>query len=220
MEYKWVIHHGPATVKLCWDLKYHPSDFLPPSWLLNYYCFVYMTFFCCTRVTYVNIFIILIMLKALFHLFLFLLSLLQAFLFSSNFPQTTSAEGMDTGSPLRKSAEGWCCCRYPHFFFIITSLCLSVPSGRVLPFRLCLHFFHFITCLMPPTHLCPIKCLWASSMSFCCSHALKRSLCPAELNGRPSKETVRNREQNQVFFPPRSMSVINTNVKNQKTSKS
>lgn len=135
--------------------------------------------------------------------------------FSFHLLQTTAAKGMDTGSPLRKSAVGWYCCRYLHYFFIILSVYLSIPSGGVLPFRLCLHFFLFITCLMPPTHLCPIKCLWASSMSFNCSHALIRSLCPAELNGRPSKETVRNKEQNQVFFPPRSMTVINTNVKNQ-----
>lgn len=59
MEYKWVIHHhGPATVQLCWDFEYHPSDFLPLSWLLNDYYFVSMTVFCYTRITYVNIFVI------------------------------------------------------------------------------------------------------------------------------------------------------------------
>lgn len=107
--------------------KIHPVGFLPSSWLLNNYCFVYITLFCYTHITYVNIFVILIMLKVLsylFLIFLFPLSFLLAFLFFSNLPRTTAAIGMDAGSPLRKSADLWCCCRYLHFFFIITSLYL------------------------------------------------------------------------------------------------
>lgn len=137
-----------------------------------------------------------------FHIFLFLLSLHLAFPFISNLPQTTTAKGMEAGSSLGRSADLWCCCySYLHFFSIIV---LSPYLHQVRGSQACLSdlvcfFFSSLPSPLPLTHLCPIKHLQAFLVSSSCAQVLIRSLCPAEMNGRPSKEIVRNRAQNQLF---------------------
>lgn len=163
VEYKWVInHHWPSTVKLCWELKYQPIGFLPSSWLLNGYCSAYVTllsFLLHTYNLYQHFYYVQRAFPPPFLIFLFLPSLLLAFLFSSNLPQTTTAKGREAGSSLGRSADLWCW-YYNHLHFsIIASLYLPIPSVRVsgLPFRpFFLFFLHYLypllTCVLSNTY--------------------------------------------------------------------
>lgn len=143
-----IIDH--LTVKLCWELKYQPIGFLPSSWLLNAYCSAYVTLLSFLLHTY-NLYQYFYYVQSAFPppflIFLFLPSLLLAFLFSSNLPQTTTAKGREAGSSLGRSTDLWCW-YYNHLHFsVIASLYLPIPSVRVsgLPFRPFFLFFFFIT---------------------------------------------------------------------------
>lgn len=225
IEYKWVTHHRwLSTVNLCWELKYQPIGFLPSSWLLNGYCSPYVTvlsFLLHTYNLYQHFCYFYYVQSALplpFLIFLFLLSLLLAFLCSSNLPQTTTAKGMKAGSSLARSADLWCWCySHLHFFCIIASLCLPIPSVRVLglPFRPRLLFFPRLHYLV----LCPLLTCVLSNTSILsvlqlCSCAYKRPVSSRDQR-QAFKGDCKKQSINPVIFSPRSTFLINTAVKNQ-----
>lgn len=184
----------------CWESNYQSIGFLPSSRLLSGYHSAYMTLLSFLLHTY-NIYqhfyyfyYVQSSISLPFLILLSLLTLLLVFLFWSNFPQTTTAKGMEARSSLGRS-DLWCWC-YSHLHFF--SITYSIKyEGLRLAFQI---FFPSLHSLLPHTHLCLVKPLEAFSVSSSCAHALIRSLCLSENNGSPSKETVRNRDKHSYFL--------------------
>lgn len=211
----------------CWELNYQAIGFLPSSWLSNGYHSVYMTLlsFLLHRYNLYQHFYYFYYVQSSmsppFLILLSLLTLLLVFLFWSSLPETTTAKSMEAGSSLGRSADLRCWCySHLHFFSITYSIRYK---GLRLAFQIFFPSFFFpsLHSPLPHTHLCLAKHLEAFSVSSSCAHALVRSLRPSENNGRPSKETVRNRAQAQLFplqnscIDYRFTPVINNDTKNQ-----